>query len=198
VSVEASANPGTVAVTPPSAPLSLVATNPPGVIQLDWNPPANDGGAPVTSYNVYRGLSPDGEGATPYAAGVTGTTFTDMFGLVAGTTYYYKVTGRNAAGEGPPTAEVSAVEQPGKPGPPVLSGSLITGGVHLSWTVPPDGGSPILKYVLLRDGVKVDGSIPPSQTTYDVPTAGPTDVHVYQVKAVNAQGGGQLSNKVTL
>jgi len=195
---EVSARPGTVTVTPPSAPLSVVATNPPGTIELDWNPPANTGGAPVQSYNVYRGLSPGGEGTTPYATGVTTTAFSDQLNLVAGTTYYYRVTAVNVAGESPLSAEVSAVELPGKPGPPVLSGSLITGGVHLSWTVPPDGGSPITKYVLLQDSVKLDGSIPPSTTTYDVPTTGPTDVHLYQVKAVNAEGGGQLSNKVTI
>lgn len=196
---EASARPGaSVSLTPPSAPLSLVATNPPGTIELDWNPPADNGGAPVQSYNLYRGLWPGGQGATPYATGVTGTAFSDQFGLVAGTTYYYTVTAFNAAGEGPPAGEVSAILQPGKPGPPVLSGSAVTGGVRLSWTAPPDGGSPILKYVLLRDSVRLDGSIPGSQTTYDVPTTGPTDVHVYQVKAVNAVGGGQLSNKVTI
>ena len=198
LSGEASGRPGAVTVTPPSAPQSVTASNPPGSIVLDWNPPAGDGGAPVTSYAVYRGLTPGGEDAIPYKSGITGTTFSDLYNLAAGTTYYYKVAARNVAGEGPQSAEVSAVEQPGKPGPPALSGSLITGAVHLSWTVPPDGGSPILKYVLLRDNVKLAANILPTQTTYDAPTTGPTDVHVYQVKAVNAQGGGQSSNKLTI
>jgi len=198
LSAEASATPGTVTVTPPSAPQSVTATNPPGSIVVDWNPPAADGGAPVTSYTVYRGLASGAESPTPYAAGITGTAFTDLYNLVAGTTYYYTVTATNTAGEGPLSAEVSAVEQAGTPGPPVLGGSLITGGVELHWTIPPDGGSPILKFVLLRDGVKLAANIPPTQTTFVAPTAGPTDVHTYQVKAVNAVGGGQLSNKVTL
>jgi len=195
VSAEASATPGSITVTVPSAPQSMVATNPPGSIVLDWNPPATDGGSPVTGYTVYRGLAPGAEDPAPYAVGITGTTYTDLYNLVAGTTYYYTVSATNSAGEGPASAEVSATEQPGKPGPPVLTGALITGGVHLSWTAPPDGGSPILKYVLLQDNVKLAANLPPTLTTYDVVT---TAVHTYQVKAVNAVGGGQLSNKVTI
>jgi hypothetical protein len=173
----------------------VAATNPPGTIQLDWNPPATDGGAPVTAYTVYRGTAPGTEDPTPYAAGITGTSFTDLYNLAAGTTYYYTVTATNLIGEGPAATEVSATEQPGKPGPPVLTGSLNAGGVHLSWTAPPGGGSPILKYVLLQDNVKLAANLAPIQTTYDVVTTG---VHIYQVKAVNAVGGGQLSNKVTI
>jgi hypothetical protein len=66
--------------------------------------------------------------------------------------------------------------------------------------VPPDGGSPITKYVVLRDGVRL--------VTLTATLTGPfiyTDTTVisgtaysYQVRAVNASGSGQLSNKVVV
>ncbi len=61
----------------------------------------------ATSYNVYRGTTAGGEATTPLATGITGTSFTDT-GLANGTTYYYKVTAVNAAGESAKSAEVSA------------------------------------------------------------------------------------------
>lgn len=85
-------------------------------IVLSWS--ASSGAA---SYNVYRGLTPGGEGATPVATGITSTTFTDT-GLTRGTTYYYKVTavdgapGIQGGGESAPSAEASAV--------PYLSGDV--------------------------------------------------------------------------
>ena len=200
-SAESSAQPtasGTVAA--PGAPTSVTATNPPGRVHLQWNPPSNDGGAPVTGYRVYRGTAAGGENLTAPVASVTGTSWDDEAGLVAGRTYFYVVKAVNQAGPGTASAEVSATVTAGTPGPPSLSGSVLAGPkVQLTWTVPPDGGSPITKYVVLRDTVRL--------TTLTATATGPTGytdasvpsgTHVYQVKAVNAQGSGQLSNKVSL
>lgn len=70
---------------------------------------------------------------------------------------------------------------------------------YYTWTVPSDGGSPITKYVVLRDGVRLvtltATSTGPTSYTDNKP---PSGTHVYQVKAVNAIGSGQLSNKVTV
>ena len=63
---------------------------------------------PISSFNIYRGTSSNGEGATPYAAGVTSSTFTDT-AVTAGATYFYKVTSISPAGtESSPSSEVSA------------------------------------------------------------------------------------------
>ena len=197
LSNESSATPGGTTAAPPGPPLAFAATNPPGAIELTWNPPASDGGDAVTSYSVYRGLSSGGENPAPYATGVTATSFSDPSDGDAGTTYYYTVTATNSVGEGPPSAEVSATKQAGVPGTPDLTGSWSAGVAELSWTTPPDGGSPITKYVLLRDSIKLAANLPPSQTTYaDSFPAGET--HVYQVKAVNAQGVGKNSPKLTI
>lgn len=186
-----------VKLYPPGPPTSVTASNPPGSVHLTWNPPVDDGGAPVNSYTIYRGTTPGGQAETPIATGVTGTSFDDVLNIVAGTTYFYVVTASNVVGEGSPSAEVSAVVEAGVPGRPILSGTLSDGIVTLSWSEPPDGGSPILKYVLLRNAVKLAGNIPPSQTTFDTPVIS-GETNVYQVKAVNAIGSGPLSNKVTI
>jgi hypothetical protein len=195
---EDSNTPGTsIVVSPPSAPVSFLVTNPPGSMKLTWNPPLDNGGAPPTSYNVYRSTSPGGEGNVPYASGITTNTFSDLYNLVAGTTYYYRISAVNAAGEGELSYETSAVEQPGPPGPPELSATVSGGVVHLSWTVPPDGGSPITKYVLTRNTVRLKNLTASVTATDDTAVTSGTQ-YTYQVKAINAYGNGQLSNKVTV
>ena len=67
-------------------PVGVNAAGGSGQISLTW---AAYTGA--TSYNIYRGTTAGGEGRTPYAVGVTGTTCLDS-GVISGTTYYYKIT----------------------------------------------------------------------------------------------------------
>lgn len=200
-SAEASATPtGSTTATVPGAPTSVTASNQGGWIHLQWNPPASDGGATVTAYRVFRGTAKGAEDLTNPVATVTTTSYDDQLGLTAGTTYYYVVKAVNSVGAGPSSAEVYATLTAGKPGPPTLSGKLVAGpAVALTWTVPSDGGSPITKYVVLRDGVRLvtltATSSGPTSYTDSTP---PSGTHVYQVKAVNAIGSGQLSNKVTV
>lgn len=195
---EDTATPGTSIVAfPPTTPVSFLVTNPPGSMQLAWNPPLDDGGAPIQSYNVYRSTSPGDEGTIPYATGITQPKFSDVYNLVAGTTYYYRITAVNAAGEGELSYETSAVELPGKPGPPVLSATFSAGVVHLTWVVPPDGGSPLTKYVLTRNTVRLQNPLKTATSANDA-TAKSGMTYTYQLKGVNAYGNGQLSNKVTV
>ncbi len=63
-------------------------------------------GPAPTSYNIYRGTSSGGQGTTPIATGVTALSWEDTTILPAGpNTYYYKVSGVNASGEGLLSAE---------------------------------------------------------------------------------------------
>gem|GEM_PF-1921613 len=199
---EASATPtGSTAAVAPSAPTSVTATNPAGYNHLQWNPPSSDGGAPVTAYNVYRGTSPSGEDMTVPVGTVSTTSFNDVYGLTAGTTYYYVVKAVNQAGEGVPSAEVSTITTAGTPGPSTLTATILSGpAVQLDWTLPPDGGSPITKYVVLRDGVRLV-SLTATATgplTYTDTTVVSGTTYSYQVRAVNVIGGGQLSNKAVV
>jgi fibronectin type 3 domain-containing protein len=200
-SAEVSAAPSaTSTVVPPSAPTTVTISSTPGMISLAWNPPLSTGGASVTSYKVYRSTT-SGTNRTLVAT-VTGRTFDDTTGLAPGTRYYYVVTAVNQAGEGPASAEVSAVAAQSPPGTPVLSGSLVTGpAVQLTWTIPPDNGSPITKYVILRDAVRL--VVLPADATGGPTTFKDTTVirgatHVYQIRAANGGGNGDLSNKVSI
>jgi fibronectin type 3 domain-containing protein len=206
-SQEASARPqGTVTVTPPGAPTGLGATTSTGAIRLTWTAPTNTGGAPITSYRVYRGTTPGGEDFSTPVGTPTTTSFEDT-AVTAGTAYSYVVTAVNSAGEGARSAEVTATfagGTAGLPGEPQLSGSLGTapsGGpsADLQWTIPADGGSPILKYVILRDSVRLItlAATSTGPTTYSDTTI-PSGSHVYQVKAVNLNGSGPLSDKLTI
>jgi len=87
---------------PPAAPTGLKATASNARVSLSWT--ASTG---ATSYNVYRGTSPGGEGATPIATGVKTTSYVDT-GLTNNKTYYYKVAAVNTYGTSPLSAEVSA------------------------------------------------------------------------------------------
>jgi fibronectin type 3 domain-containing protein len=80
-------------------------------VTLNWN---MDAGA--NSFNVYRGTTAGGEGTTPYAAGISGTSFTDN-SVTSGTTYFYYVTAVGTGGESAGSAEVSA-QIPTPPSPP--------------------------------------------------------------------------------
>ena len=206
---ERSATPQDASVTPPAAPTGLSASTPPGLVRLTWSAPADTGGAPVTTYRVYRGTAPGGEDLTTPIGSPTATSFDDTE-VIGGVTYSYVVTAVNSAGEGAPSGEVTVTATAGTagvPGEPVLSGSLGTGpsgepAVDLQWTVPSDGGSPITKYVILRDSVRVvtlrTSSTEPGPTSYQDTSMTTGEEHIYQVKAVNDIGSGPQSNKVTI
>lgn len=103
-----------VKVTPlaiPVAPTGLTTSGGDRTITLSW--PAVAG---ATSYNVYRGTTTNGQATTPIAADVTATTFQDT-GLTNGTTYYYKLTAKNASGEGARSAAVAGT--PVSPAPTI-------------------------------------------------------------------------------
>ncbi len=88
----------------PGAPTNVTATSAANTgipqVVLGWTSPLG-----ATSFNIYRSTLSGGEGSVPLATGITGTSFTDTT-VGFGTTYYYQVTAVNAAGEGPPSAEV--------------------------------------------------------------------------------------------
>ncbi|MDE1768930.1 MAG: fibronectin type III domain-containing protein [Thaumarchaeota archaeon] len=110
-----------VVPTAPSAPQNLVAKAGNGQISLSWNQPSSNGGSTITGYNVYRGTTPGGEGATPIVTGLTTTSYTDS-GLTNGQTYYYTVTAVNTVGQSSASNEASATPQQ----TPTLSVSVTT------------------------------------------------------------------------
>ncbi len=103
----------------PAAPAGLSARAGSGQVSLSWS--ASPG---ATSYDIYRSIHKDGEGATPIQVGVKATTFTDTR-LTNGTRYYYEVTAVNEAGQSGKSAEVAA--RPAAPGLSINAGGATTG-----------------------------------------------------------------------
>jgi hypothetical protein len=73
----------------------------PGVVHLSWSTP-DDGGSPITGYNIYRGLA---SGSETLTATIGVQSSYDDITAAAGTDFYYKVRARNAAGAGAACSE---------------------------------------------------------------------------------------------
>lgn len=95
--------------TPASPRVDSVARDGIGVVHLAWSEPDN-GGSALTGYNVYRKVGAGGNYAL-LASGTMGcpsckTTYDDATAL-PNTQYFYKVTAKNASGEGSSCGEFS-------------------------------------------------------------------------------------------
>ena len=193
-SAEASATPVTP-VTAPGAPGGLTATAGDSQVSLTWKAPASDGGAPITSYDVYEGTSQNISGEP--VASPAGTSVT-VKNLADGTTYYFKVTAVNKVGQGPASGAASATPAAAvtKPGAPTgLTATAGNGRVTLSWTAPAaDGGAGISGYLIYRgtrpggeSRVPVNGA-PVQATSYTVTGLANGTDYYFAVAAVNDAG----------
>jgi fibronectin type 3 domain-containing protein len=115
---EATASPTTDA-TPPSAPTSLSATAVPGQVSLGWGASTDAGG--IARYNVHRSTT---AGFTPTLANriaqPTGTSYADT-GVTAGTTYYYRVTAEDNAGNTSAASNEASATVPTGPPPGLVA-----------------------------------------------------------------------------
>src|SRR5437870_6288979 len=187
--------------TLPSAPQNLQAVGGNGQVTLTWDPPSDDGGAPILLYTIYRGNSSGGESFL--ITGPLVTTYIDLT-VSNGVTYYYQVSATNAVGEGPLSNEASATPNPPATAPGAPQGLGATAGdapIALVWSPPgSDGGSPITNYKIYRGnssgGESFFTEIGNILAYLDT---GLTNGHTYyyKVSAVNAVGDGPLSNEAS-
>jgi titin len=181
----------------PSAP-SLSATRGDRQVRLDWTAPADDGGADVTNYQVWRRT---GTAAAALVATVGDVLTYTNTGLTNGTTYWYTVVAVNSVGPGAPSNEVSATPATRPSAPRSLKAQKVFGGIQLTWQVPTsNGGSPITAYRIYRTGgpATVTVTVPASQLSYlDMGTVRNT-WYAYVVSATNAVGESQASNIVLI
>jgi len=181
--------------TPPSqAPdlegEAIVSFGNPPYVSLTW-----DSATGASSYNLYRGTSPGGEGGTPIATGLAagdGAYYLD--GNVSyATTYYYTICGVNDAGNGPSSSEV-AVTVPIEPVPLPTTLTAWRGStqVTLDWNA--EGG--VTGYNLKRSatcgGPYTTIASNVSGTSYSDPT---TSNYYYVVTALDSSGESPNSNE---
>jgi hypothetical protein len=133
----------------PSAPQNLMATpgGALGAVDLAWDPPANDGGRPVTSYLLERSLT-GGSTWLPAIPIGTSPSYTDA-ACGAAVLCTYRVSATNLIGTGAPSNTASASGT--NLSPPLnlvaTTSANTLGGVLLTWDYPADdGGFPILSY----------------------------------------------------
>ncbi len=121
----------------PSAPQGLAASASGTQVALNWTAPDDNGGLNITRYNIYRGLGPNN---TTLLGNTTNLTFNDT-NLSKGQTYFYRVSGVNAVGDGPRSNATSAMIPRTLPtAPRNLSAAVGYATVLLNWTVPADLG----------------------------------------------------------
>ncbi|MCU0861111.1 MAG: fibronectin type III domain-containing protein, partial [Methanomassiliicoccales archaeon] len=183
--------------TTPSAPLEVYGVPGNLFINLTWEAPAFDGGAPVLGYRVYRGTTPGGE---TYLADAGNSTYYICSRLQIGRLYYFKVAAYNVVGEGLKSNEVSAAPDivPGAPINLVAKEGVRL--ITLTWAAPEaNGGSPILGYRILR------GYGPGNETLltnlsavarFDDTGLEDNVTYYYKVLAFNAVGDGAESNEI--
>lgn len=177
---------------PPAAPRIVRVIPGANSVTVEFTPPANDGGAPITSYTVTS--LPDGITATGTGSPITVT------GLTKTTPYTFTVRATNIAGTGPASARSLPTLAYVAPSLPVIT--TVTPGdrqATVAFTPPPsNGGQPILTYVatarpgfptLNGPGITVTGVASPIIIT------GLTNGQTYTVTvyAINAAGRGPES-----
>jgi len=175
--------------TVPAAPAGLTATAGNAQVTLSWT--ASSG---ATSYNIYRSTTSGGEGSTPIATGVSGTSFINT-GLTNGTTYFYKVAAVNSAGTSPLSSEASATPQVSVP--PAPTGLTTTAGnadVSLTWTAS-SGATSYNIYRSTTSGGEGSTPIATGVSTTSYTDTGLTNgtTYYYEVAAVDAAGPGAKS-----
>jgi fibronectin type 3 domain-containing protein len=187
-----------VPLGPPSAPQDLSVTSGNTEATLSWSAPLTDGGYPVITYKIYRGIV---SGVELYLTDVgTVLTYTDT-GLTNGVTYYYKVSAANILGEGPQSSEASATPATIPTAPQNLQSQAGDSYVLLAWIAPSsDGGSEITNYRVYKGTSSASLSL--LTTLGNVLIYNDTEVtngvtYYYEVGATNALGDGPRSDQLS-
>ena len=127
----------------PSAPQSVSISSGPNEIVVNWLPPADNGGSPITGYTITWTSSTGASGTI----GTTDTTRT-LRNLTNGATYTISVAATNAAGTSPAAgANATPLGAPG--GPRDVQLQRGDGRLGVSWSPPAnDGGLAVESYTV--------------------------------------------------
>ena len=198
-------------VEAPGAPLNVGATAD-GETALDvfWDAPTDEGGAPVTQYEVeWSADGTSGWRTAGYANDPQNRTYKHS-GLSSGTTRHYRVAARNSGGRGawsdPPAFATTLAGVADRPVLTVKSTTPNT--IRVRWTEPRDNGGDITSYEIewSADGsaeswqslatvrVSDEGFDKREYSDTSVPAG---DRRYYRARAINEAGNGRWSDAVS-
>jgi len=184
---------------PPSIVLNVTATAGNRQVTLDWQAPLDNGGSPITGYQVYRGTSSNGETRLIMLGDVL--TYNDT-PLTNGQTYYYKVSAINSDGdEGPQSSEVWATPVTVPNAPQGFEATAGNTQITLTWSSPGDnGGSAIVNFKVYRGTTSGEETLLTTLgnvLTYTNIGLINGQAYYYKVSAVNSVGEGSQSDEVS-
>jgi RHS repeat-associated protein len=185
--------------TVPGAPTIGTATPGPGQATMTITPPANNGGAAISAYQVFS--SPGVTSALCYTASSSCASMT-VTGLTNGTAYTFTAKAANAKGWGPASTASNSVIPLAVPGAP--TGVTAVGGntqATVSFTPPAsNGGAAITSYTATSTPGNLTGNCSAPCTSMTVTGLANGTAYTFKVKATNAVGTGAASaasNSVT-
>uniref|UniRef100_A0AC34RIM6 Twitchin n=1 Tax=Panagrolaimus sp. JU765 TaxID=591449 RepID=A0AC34RIM6_9BILA len=186
----------------PGAPgIPEVASYDSSLVALKWNPPRDDGGAPIIGYVIERFEKRGGGDWAPVAnLGLVRGTEALVTGLHENETYQFRVRAVNEAGQGPPSTGCDPVtckpyiEPPSAPEQPRV-GNVTKNSAEVTWIRPTsDGGSPIEGYIVEKrkvgdnDWIRANNGKPVRNTRLIVDNLEEKQEYEFRVIALNKAG----------
>jgi subtilisin family serine protease/fibronectin type 3 domain-containing protein len=186
----------------PGAPTDLVASaiDANGKVTLTWRAPDLDGGAPITSYQVY--LNKNSSTVWEPVASPVATSIA-TFAPLKGSTWKYRVAARNNVGIGAASNEVTVSSPKGAPNAPIASVVLSgTDEITLRWSAPADNGGEVITGYLIEktiDNVWTEVTTAAADARSWVEKRGGPGLRTgYRVTAINSIGSSPASAVVNI
>ncbi len=177
--------------SPPAAPTNLSAAAVSQTrIDLTWGDNSdNEAGFRVERWNgsLYIAIATLGANATSYS----------NTGLLAATTYRYRVIAFNAGGDSPPSNTAEATTLPNPPSAPsnLVATALSQTEIRLTWNENATNEDGLEVWRSTGGPFALHAGLGPNQTSYLDQNLTAATLYVYQVRAVNAGGNSAFSNQ---
>ncbi|MCU1496990.1 MAG: hypothetical protein JWM47_943 [Acidimicrobiales bacterium] len=189
-------NAATPAATTPGAPTAVTATAGLNQATVSWTAPTFTGGSALTGYVVTPYIGATAQTPVTFASTATSQ---NMTGLTNGTSYTFRVAGKNSVGTGTASASSNAVT-PTTSAPGAPTGVTAVAGVNevaLSWTAPASNGGAVITGYVVTPYIGATGQPPVTfaSAATDQTVTGLTNgtTYTFKVAAHNSVGTGAQS-----
>jgi hypothetical protein len=183
----------------PGTPTNVQATAGPRSAALTWTAPSS-GGAP-DSYKITPYVGSVAQASTTVSAPATSAT---VGGLTDGTSYTFKVQGKNGGGFGPESAASNAVTPTSgttPAAPTSVSAQPASSSARVSWTAPPESGSALTGYTVTPYvGTTAQTPVAASGSATSATVTGLTNGtdYTFKVTATNGVGTGPAGTSASV